>query len=51
MYLQKAKCQKKTKARGRGKRDRDSGQPGVTSANEKLILLEILNVCTRGLVL
>ena len=28
-----------------------NSQPGVTAENEKLILLEILNVCTRGLVL
>jgi len=28
MYLQKAKCQKKTKARERWKGDRESGQPG-----------------------
>ena len=29
----------------------EAAKPDILSANEKLILLKILNVCTRGLVL
>lgn len=50
MYLQNAKSKRKAIQEGRG-RSMESSQLGVISANEKTVLLEILNVFTRGLVL